>query len=44
MISFLEVNGIDILLLDEEIENLAIKIADGTYTYSDVYNFLYDKC
>lgn len=43
MISFLEVNGIDILLLDKEIENLAIKIADGTYPYSDVYNFLNDK-
>lgn len=43
MISFLEVNGINIELTDEEIEKLAIGIADGTYKYEDVISFLRNK-
>lgn len=43
MISFLEVNGINIEFTDEEIEKLALSIADGTYKYDDVINFLRDK-
>ncbi len=43
MISFLEVNGINIEFTDEEIEKLALGIADGTYKYDDVIDFLRDK-
>ena len=43
MISFLEVNGINIEFTDEEIEKLAISIADGTYKYDDVIKFLRSK-
>lgn len=42
-ISFLEVNGINIEFTDEEIEKLALGIADGTYKYDDVIDFLRDK-
>ena len=43
MISFLEVNGINIEFTDEEIEKLVISIADGTYKYDDVIKFLRSK-
>lgn len=43
MISFLEVNGINIEFTDEEIEKLAISIADGAYKYDDVIKFLRSK-
>lgn len=43
MISFLEVNGINIEFTDEEIEKFAIGIADGRYKYDDVIKFLRSK-
>lgn len=43
MISFLEVNGINIEFTDEEIEKLVISIADGAYKYDDVIKFLRSK-
>ena len=43
MISFLEVNCINIEFTDEEIEKLVLGIAGGTYKYDDVIDFLRDK-
>lgn len=43
MISFLEVNSINIEFTDEEIEKLAISIADGAYKYDVVIKFLRSK-
>ena len=43
MLVFLEVNNIFIDFSDDDIINLALKIADGTYKYDDVYDMLNRK-
>ena len=43
MLVFLEVNNIYIEFSDDEIINLALRIADGSYKYDDVHKILLEK-
>jgi len=43
MLTFLEVNGIDLEFTDDEIVNLALKIADTSYKYEEVLAVLNAK-
>lgn len=43
MLSFLEVNGIHLEFMDEEIEDIALGIAAGKYGYEDILKKLNQK-
>ncbi len=43
MLSFLEVNGIHLEFTDEEIEDIALGVAAGKYTYEDILKYLKEK-
>lgn len=43
MISFLEVNGVYLNFNDKEVETLALSIADGSFKYEEVIEFLIKK-
>lgn len=43
MLVFLEVNGVLLPFTDSDIEFLAMRIADGSYKYEDVLNFINSK-
>lgn len=43
MLVFLEANGISFEFTNEEVENIAMRIADGTYKYEHVLEILNNK-
>lgn len=43
MLVFLELNNINLNFTDEEIINIALKTADGTYSYDDILDILKRK-
>lgn len=43
MLVFLETNGISLNIDDDEIVNISLKIADGSYKYEDVLEILNNK-
>lgn len=43
MLTFLEINNIQLSFKDEEVENIALKLADGSYKYDDILKILETK-
>ena len=43
MLTFLEINNIKLNFTNNEIENMALKLADGSYKYEDILKILNEK-